>query len=231
MMHQLIDKKKYVIYLIIFLLLSSVNNINLTKFREKISSLKIIQVEGLNKNLNNKIKRDLDFLINSNIYKLNNEIISNKLDKYNYIDNYKVFKEYPSKIKIELVQAKFLAETIKNNQRYFIGSNGKLIDYKIFNYKENIPNVFGNFTSKDFIELNEVLKKTNFKFEHIKDIFFYPSGRWDIKTKKNLILKLPRKNVYKAIDKFNLISKNEELKEYNVIDLRIPNQLILSNEQ
>tara|TARA_B100001540_G_C15742380_1_gene612899 strand:+ start:638 stop:1330 length:693 start_codon:yes stop_codon:yes gene_type:complete len=230
MMHQLIDKKKYVIYLIIFLLLSSVNNINLTKFREKISSLKIIQVEGLNKNLNNKIKRDLDFLINSNIYKLNNEIISNKLDKYNYIDNYKVFKEYPSKIKIELVQAKFLAETIKNNQRYFIGSNGKLIDYKIFNYKENIPNVFGNFTSKDFIELNEVLKKTNFKFEHIKDIFFYPSGRWDIKTKKNLILKLPRKNVYKAIDKFNLISKNEELKEYNVIDLRIPNQLILSNE-
>ena len=231
MMQQLIDKQKYVIYLIIFLLLSSVNNINLTKFREKISSLKIIQVEGLNKNLNNKIKRDLDFLINSNIYKLNNEIISNKLDKYNYIDNYKVFKEYPSKIKIELVQAKFLAETIKNNQRYFIGSNGKLIDYKIFNYKENIPNVFGNFTSKDFIELNEVLKKTNFKFEHIQDIFFYPSGRWDIKTKKNLILKLPRKNVYKAIDKFNLISKNEELKEYNVIDLRIPNQLILSNEQ
>ena len=230
MMQQLIDKQKYVIYLIIFLLLSSVNNINLTKFREKVSSLKIIQVEGLNKNLNNKIKRDLDFLINSNIYKLNNEIISNKLDKYNYIDNYKVFKEYPSKIKIELVQAKFLAETIKNNQRYFIGSNGKLIDYKIFNYKENIPNVFGNFTSKDFIELNEVLKKTNFKFEHIKDIFFYPSGRWDIKTKKNLILKLPRKNVYKAIDKFNLISKNEELKEYNVIDLRIPNQLILSNE-
>ena len=74
-------------------------------------------------------------------------------------------------------------------------------------------------------------KKTNFKFEHIQDIFFYPSGRWDIKTKKNLILKLPRKNVYKAIDKFNLISKNEELKEYNVIDLRIPNQLILSNEQ
>tara|TARA_B100000965_G_scaffold376052_1_gene368994 strand:+ start:14424 stop:15119 length:696 start_codon:yes stop_codon:yes gene_type:complete len=231
MMQQLIDKQKYVIYLIIFLLLSSVNNINLTKFREKVSSLKIIQVEGLNKNLNNKIKRDLDFLINSNIYKLNNEIISNKLDKYNYIDNYKVFKEYPSKIKIELVQAKFLAETIKNNQRYFIGSNGKLIDYKIFNYKENIPNVFGNFTSKDFIELNEVLKKTNFKFEHIQDIFFYPSGRWDIKTKKNLILKLPRKNVYKAIDKFNLISKNEELKEYNVIDLRIPNQLILSNEQ
>ena len=228
MMQQLIDKQKYVIYLIIFLLLSSVNNINLTKFREKVSSLKIIQVEGLNKNLNNKIKRDLDFLINSNIYKLNNEIISNKLDKYNYIDNYKVFKEYPSKIKIELVQAKFLAETIKNNQRYFIGSNGKLIDYKIFNYKENIPNVFGNFTSKDFIELNEVLKKTNFKFEHIQDIFFYPSGRWDIKTKKNLILKLPRKNVYKAIDKFNLISKNEELKEYNVIDLRIPNQLILS---
>ena len=35
----------------------------------------------------------------------------------------------------------------------------------------------------------------------------------------------------KAIDKFNLIIKNDQLKEYNIIDLRISNQVILSNEK
>ncbi len=64
----------------------------------------------------------------------------------------------PSKIRIEIEQAKFLAETYKNNKKYFIGSNGKLIDYKIFNFSKDIPNVFGNFTSKQFIELNKALK-------------------------------------------------------------------------
>ena len=230
MMHQLIDKKKYVIYLITFLLLTTVNNQNLIKLHGKISKLQIIEVSGLNKNLNFKIQNDLDFLINDSIFKLKNEIISKKLDKYNYIENYKVFKEYPSKIRIEIEQAKFLAETYKNNKKYFIGSNGKLIDYKIFNFSKDITNVFGNFTSKQFIELNKALKEAKFEFNDIKDIFFYASGRWDLKTNNNLILKLPKNNLNTAIDKFNLIIKSKELKDYNVIDLRISNQIILSHE-
>ncbi len=71
----------------------------------------------------------------------------------------------------------------------------------------------------------------NFKFDNIEDIFYYPSGRWDIKTNNNLIVKLPTKDVDKAIDKFNLIINNDKLKEYNIIDLRITNQIILSNEK
>jgi len=231
MTHQLIGKKKIILYLFIFLFLSTIINTKIISYKDQLSKLKEIEVRGLSKNLNLNIKKDLEFLMNQNIYKLDYKIIKKILDKNNYIDNYNVLKNYPSKIVIDLKQTKFLAITFKNNQKYIIGSNGKLIDYKIINYKKNLPNVFGNFSSKDFIELSKMLNKKNFRFDNIKDIFFYPSGRLDIKTKNDLTIKLPIKDMDKAIDKFNLIIKNDQLKEYNIIDLRISNQVILSNEK
>lgn len=230
MMPQLIGKKKYLFYILILFFLSTTNNTNLTNNLEVLSKLELIEVKGLNSSLNYKIKNDLDFLIDKNIYKLDSSIIKKKLENYNFIENYEVIKEYPSKIIVKIEKTQMLAKTYKNNDIYFIGSNGKFINYKNLNYNENIPTIFGNFTSKDFINLKKKLNKSNFKFKDIKDIFFYPSGRWDIKTKSNLTIKLPNKNIDKAIDKFNLIIQSNELKEYNIIDLRMSNQIILSNE-
>jgi len=231
MMHQLIGKKKIIFYIFIFLFLSTINNTKIINYKKQLSKLKEIEVRGLNENLNLSIQKDLEFLLNKNIYKLDYQIIEKILEKNNFIENYNVLKYYPSKIVIDLKQTKFIAITFKNNQKFIIGSNGKLIDHKIINYKKNIPNVFGNFTNKDFIDLIKILKMKNFKFDNIEDIFYYPSGRWDIKTNNNLIVKLPTKDVDKAIDKFNLIINNDKLKEYNIIDLRITNQIILSNEK
>ena len=231
MTHQLIGKKKIIFYLFIFLFISTINNTNIINYRKQISKLKEIEVRGLNKNLNLYIQKDLEFLLNKNIYKLDYQIIKKILEKNNYIENYNILKKYPSKIVVDLKQTEFMATTFKNNKKYIIGSNGKLIDYKIINYNKNIPNVFGNFTNKDFIELIKILKMKKFKFENIEDIFFHSSGRWDIKTENNLIVKLPTQDMDKAIDKFNLIINSDQLKEYNIIDLRISNQIILSNEK
>ncbi len=229
-MHQRIDKTKFIFYVLIFLFLSSINNISLIKVKEDLSRVTSIEVNGLSNNLNFEVEKKLEFLLNRNIYKLDREIINKELNSYNYLDNYKVFKRYPSKIIIELKQTKFLATTLKNNKKYIIGSNGKLINYKIFNYEKDIPKVFGKFSKEDFISLNEILNKSNFKFQNIENIFFFPSGRMDIKTKNNLLVKLPKQNIDNAINKFNLIVQSNELKEYNVIDLRIDSQVILSHE-
>ena len=59
--------------------------------------------------------------------------------------------------------------------------------------------------------------------------FFFPSGRVDIKTKNNLIIKFPLENLKEAIIIVNKIINNKNYNN-NIIDLRVPNQLILSNE-
>ena len=130
MMHQSIDKKnKYLFYFIIFLFLTTINSISLTESKDLLSKVKTVEVSGLKENLNTSVKKNFEFLLNNNIYKINKELIIKELDRYNYLQNYQVNKIYPSKIIINLSQTNLLATTIKDNKKYIIGSNGKFINY------------------------------------------------------------------------------------------------------
>ena len=231
MMHQQIGKKqKYFIYFLFFLFLSTINNPNLIKNMELLFTIKDIEVSGLTKNLNLDIKKKFENLLNKNIYFVKKDYFNNQLDFFNYLENYKVFKLYPSKIAINLTQTNLLATTIKNNKKYFIGSNGKFINYDIMNFNKDLPNVFGNFSSEDFILFKKIITETNFDYQNIKDIFFFPSGRWDIKTKNKITIKLPKEDINSAFIIARKLIKNNQLNNNNVIDLRIANQVILLNE-
>ena len=230
-MHQSTDKKKkYFLYFLIFLSLSTINNLSLIRSKELLSNVKTIEVSGLKNNLNTSIKKNFEFLLNNNIFQIDQELLKNKLDLYNYLQNYKVFKLYPSKIIIKLTQTNLLATTIKDNQKYIIGSNGKLINFEIFNLNNDLPYVFGNFSSEDFLLLTKIINQTDFGYKYIGDIFFFPSGRWDIKTKNNITIKLPKEDIKYALIIAQKIIKSNELNDNNIIDLRIANQVILSNE-
>ena len=183
MMHQLIDKKKsYLLYFFIFIFLSTVNNLSLLKNVELFANIKNIKVEGLTNDLNLTIKQNVNFLLNENIFFFNKELLINELKKLNYIHSYKVSKNYPSTVVINLKQTDLLAITVNNNNKYIIGSNGKLINYEIFNSNFNLPNFFGKFSSEDFVFFIDTINQTDFNYNEITDIFFFQSGRWDIKT-------------------------------------------------
>ena len=83
----------------------------------------------------------------------------------------------------------------------------------------------------NFLELIEALKISNFDINSISEFYSYPSGRWDIKTKNNLLYKLSREELLSSLNFINEINKNKNFEGKNVIDLRNPNYLILSDEQ
>ena len=127
-------------------------------------------------------------------------------------------------------QTDLLAITVNNNNKYIIGSNGKLINYEIFNSNFNLPNFFGKFSSEDFVFFIDTINQTDFNYNEITDIFFFQSGRWDIKTNKDILIKLPQKNLLKALNLSHHIITNENFKNNKIIDLRIYNNVILTNE-
>ena len=229
-MHQYKDKKKkfLFIFLIIFFL-SSGNNQLFVQKKEKFYDLKYIEVSGLDKITNLDIEQNLNFLKNTNIFFLDKEILKDQISKYNFIESYKVFKLYPSKIILELERTDFLARTIKNNEIYLLGSNSKLINIEKFINYEKLPIVFGKFTPNRFISFKKKIDQSDLDFNSIKEIFFFPSGRIDIKNKDNILIKFPLKELEKTLYIAYKIINNKNLKN-NIIDLRIPNQLILSNE-
>ena len=229
-MHQNVDKKFFFLFLFLLLFfLTSINSQIFIKKKESFYNLKSIKVTGLDQTLNLEIEKNLNFLKNTNIFFLDKKILKNQINKYKFIEKYNVIKLYPSKIILELKQAEFLAKTIKDNEIFLIGSNGKFINIKNFNNNEDLPLVFGKFTAEKFIYFKKLLSKSNLNYNNIKEIFFYPSGRIDIKNKDSVIIKFPKENLEEAINIASRILNNKNLKN-NIIDLRIKNHLILSDE-
>ena len=89
--------------------------------------------------------------------------------------------------------------------------------------------VFGKFTTEKFVSFEKIINKSGLEYNNIKEIFFYPSGRIDIKNKDNVLIKFPIKNLEIALNQVNKLLNNKNFNN-NVIDLRVSNQLILSNE-
>jgi len=228
-MHQNTDKKFFLFLFFLLFFLTSINSQVFIKKKESFYNLKSIEVTGLDQAINLEIQENLDFLKNTNIFFLDKKILIDQIKKYNFIEKYSIIKLYPSKIILELKQAEFLAKTIKNNESFLIGSNGKFVNIKNFNISEELPLVFGKFTAEKFVYFKKLLNKSNINYNNIKEIFFYPSGRIDIKNKDSVTIKFPKENLEEAINIASRILNNKNLKN-NIIDLRIKNHLILSNE-
>ena len=229
-MRQYIGKKKNILFLFLILFfLSSINNQLFVKKKESFYNLQSIKVVGLDREINLEIEENLNFLKNTNIFFIDREILIDQLSKYNFIENYNIFKSYPSKIILELQRTEFLARTIKNNEIFLIGSNSKFISIEKFSNYENLPIVFGKFTAEKFINFKKIIYQSDLSYNNIREIFFYPSGRIDIKNRDNILIKFPIENLDQSLKIAHQIINNKNFNN-NVIDLRIPNQVILSNE-
>ncbi len=223
-MHQRISKK-IIIYLFFFLILVTANNINLLN----LNFLKIItlNVSGLNNLEKQKFKKDFDFLIKQDLIFLNKDKISKKIFANKAVEDLFVFKNYPSELDIFIKKTNFLAITKKNNQNYYIGSNGNLILTK--KKLKNLPFIFGDVEPDDFLKLKDYMDNSEFNFDQIKDFYFFKSKRWDIKTKDGLIIKLPLDEVEKSLNNLSKIITLEKFKNKKIIDLRQKNQVILND--
>ncbi len=229
MMHQKIDKKnKLYIYLFIFLLLSTLNNQKIIKSKLFDFNINQVKVSGLSEKNNLLILKDIQKFILGNIFSLKKEFFLEVLKKNNLISSFEIKKIYPNTLEVKIEKTEFLGVTNVNGNYFFIGSNGKLINYN--NLEKNLPYVFGKVNINKYIEFVKTVKKSNFKFNKIKEIYFFPSGRWDIKTKDDRLLKLPMENLISQLNSVEKVSKNEKFQSVKIIDLRFKNKIIITNE-
>ncbi len=224
-MHQLIDKKnKIIIYLILLIILSTVTNKSLENQDSYPIIVNKINVSGLSDNNNLKIKNELGDLLSKNIFLITKDNINKKISQYNLIEEYSVKKIYPTQIDIKIKQTKFIAK-IAGNNNFLIGTNGKLISNE--STSEELPFLFGNFNSENFIIFQKIINNSKFNFKNFRSIIIYPSNRWDIQTTEGILIKLPEKNLVNALKIAHKIINNDKFKDGKIIDLRIFNQIIV----
>ena len=231
-MLRLIDKKsKLFFYLILFILLSTQITKNKNTKKNFITNLKNIEIAGLSDENNYKIYESLKFLLTKNIFFVNKEDVENILNSNHLVESFFIKKIYPNLIRVKIKQTNLLAITSQNNKKFYIGSNGKLISMnQIKDFDNTLPFVYSKSNYIDFIKLKKIIDESEFQFEQIESFYYFPSNRWDIKTKDGLLIKLPEKNIAESLQFVQLVKSQEEFKNKNVMDLRIYNNIILSNE-
>jgi cell division septal protein FtsQ len=222
MMHQRTNRK-IIIYLFLFAILASVNNfkyINLQLFK-----IDLINISGLNDTENSNLYEKITDYKKKNIFFIDNLEISKNINSNNLVEKFWVFKEYPSTININLIKTNFLGITKINNIDYLIGSNGKLIK-KRNDQAIDLPFIFGSVDANDFLILKEILDKSNFNVSKIENFYYFNSNRWDIKTKKGLVIRLPSEINVNLLNTVNQIIEDENFKNIKTLDFRQTNQII-----
>jgi len=223
-MHQRISKK-IIIYLFLFTILVTVNNINFLNF--SLPQISNFAISGLNNLEKKEFEEDFDFLRNENIISIDKDEVSKKIYSNKIVEDLFIFKKYPSELKILIKKTNFLAITKKNNQNYYIGSNGNFILTK--DILENLPFIFGDIEPQEFLKLKLHIDRSKFDFDQIKNLFFFKSKRWNIETKKGLIIKLPLNQIELSLNILSKIMRKEQFKNKKVIDLRNNGQIIMND--
>ena len=233
-MHQEVDKKNKIFFFIFsFILLTSINNNSFLKKINSLLEINHIKIQGLSENENHKLSNEFKSLLFENIFLVNNKKFQEILIKNDLIQSFNIKKNYPNSILINIEKTDFLALTNLNNEKYIIASNGRLIKYENIKEKKKIkklPYIFGKIDYKNFILFKELIDKSKFDYKDINLLYYFPNKRWDIKTKNNVLIKLSDTNILESLNIAKNIIDNENFKNQNIIDLRISNQIITSNE-
>ena len=217
--------KKILIYIFLLLIVGSINNTSLK--RVQLEKIKNIKISGLNENENiNLFENILNLKLNS-IFFLNGNEISKIVSSNSLVQNYEIFKKYPHTIDIKIEKTNFLAKININGKMSLIGSNGKLSDIKFSDTE--LPFIFGKPEIDEFIKFTNVIQQSKFSLDQVKNLYFFPSKRWDLELKNNVILKLSKDHTKLSLDQaFELLNDNQ-FNGIKVIDARIKNQIILND--
>ena len=217
-------KKRIFFGLILILVLSTYSLHNNLKFTSNYHIKKVI-IENNSIIDKKEIENKLLFLYKKNLFFLKTFDIETKLKEINFIESFEIKKIYPNIIKIKISEKKPIAVIQNKKLKSFFTNKGDTINYIYMEQFNNLPLVYGDKQSFQFL-IND-LKNIKFPINKIKIFYLFESSRWDLITKDNITLKLPIKNYKKSLLSFLDLNNKPSFKKYKIFDYRISGQLIL----
>ena len=217
--------KKILIYFFLLFIVGSINNISLNNL--KLKKINHININGLEENDNAILLQEIKNLNLDNIFSINKNEIINQINLNSLVENYNIFKRYPSSIDVNIKKTKFLARINNNGKIFLVGSNGKLTEN---NFSSNqLPFIFGNPNIYEFLDFKKTIDQSKISYEEIKNLYFFSSQRWDLELKNNVIIKLSKNYTKESLNLALEFLYSDEFRDVTIIDARIKNQIILND--
>ena len=213
--------KKILVYFFLFVIFGSLNNKNLAQL--KFPNIKKIKIEGLEIK-NKEFQKSLDLFKMETLFHLDKLKVIELLNSNNLIEEYVISKRYPSSLEIKIIETELLALLNIRGKSFYIGSNGKLIEAE--DMVKNLPYIFGDPNIDKFLSFKRIIDKSKLDYDNVENLFFYPSGRWDIETSSGVLIKLPIENIEKSLELSLDLLDNKQFENIKSIDARPQNQVI-----
>ena len=212
---------KFIIYFFLIIVLGSINNHSLTKFIN--TKINHIDITGFKIDETLDLRNNIFNLNLKNIFFLDKKPLVEELNKNNLIENFYVYKNYPSTLRLVIKKTKFVAKLKKQNDIFLVGTNAKLVPSNNSNIE--LPFIFGEPEIIEILNFLKIIESSIIKIDDVDSLYYFRSGRWDIKTKNNIIIKLPMNDYLEKLKYLPLITINKNF-DKKILDYRIKNQII-----
>ena len=217
--------------LITFIFLTTYNPSEIELFSNKnnsIFNIKNIKILNNNRIKESDIESNLSKIYGRNIFFIKTKDIQNVIKNIYFLDTVEVKKSYPNTLIIKIFETEPIAILFKNNEYFLIDDASNLIPIKKnFATSYDYPNIFGKDSEKHFLNFFNLLKESNFPTSRIKNYYYFQIGRWDLQLESALLIKLPSDKTKSAVEKSIKLLNQKDFTNYEVIDLRINDRIIV----
>ena len=196
------------------------------KYNYNLKKIEVIGLTNLNKDeiliFFNKFKDNSIFLVP--VKEISNEIKKNK-----WIKEVNIRNDYKNTLKVNIKEETPIGIYENNNQKILFSNN--LVILEILGKNHDYKNLISFYGENSIINSKHFISKIDQDIKQmIQSLIFVENRRWNIRLKNKITLKLPEKNLEAAIKNYKKIYSNlsnKDLKDIEIIDLRIPNQAII----
>ena len=219
-------KKKFFLILI-FLIFTTYTPSYLSKDQSLLFSIEEIIISNKLNFEEKKITSQLLTLKGRNLTSITELEIEELLKDIKSIKSVLIKKIYPNKIKLQIEEKKMIARTLISGENFLITKKGEIIKqiYSNNNFDIELPEL-KNYNENFYLFYKELLG-INFKMENIKSFQYFEVGRWDIRLKDGILIKLPEKDFVKILKNFKKLKSEKKLEKFKIFDFRIKDELIL----
>ena len=156
--------------------------------------------------------------------------ISKNLHQNKWIKDFTIKNDYKNTINVNIVESIPIGIYFNGEDNLLFDKNGEVIDSLNSNYNLYFDLIIFEGNNSLF-NANTFLNSLPLLFQNeIKKAIFINNRRWDVKLRNGINIKLAENNIldsFNNYDKFYKNISNQELTEIEMIDLRIPKQIIV----
>ena len=208
--------------------ISSIKKFSL-KYNYNLNSYKINDLNNIEKN---DIIKIITPHLNTSIFLVPLEDISNLILENNWVKKVKIKIDYKNTIFIEILEFEPIGIYNFNNRNYFFNSEGNIIDYKNSNdHSKNLIIFTGQSSTSNASLLLDTIKliKNDFKNKIIQANYI-ADRRWDLFLENGILIKLSEKKIKQSIENYLKLSNNfnyNDLADIKAIDFRDSRKAII----